>query len=194
MAARRLAYTRREVCLLLGVSERTLIRWHNEGKHLHPIRDHTHPLGRWLYDRDEVDRLARRRRRKPSGHLRIDAGPREIPANAAAAEPTVPGPVAARVYAMLREGRSIDEICEAVVVAPEQVIRLDEMRRQFEAERGRPPRPSQPRLIVDEDDPELSAWGRELDERRTHETDGAASAAHAAGDQPEGAPKSGGAR
>ena len=41
-------------------------------------------------------------------------------------EPTLPGPVAGRVYARLKRGEPLDDICNAECVAPEQVIRLEQ--------------------------------------------------------------------
>jgi hypothetical protein len=52
------------------------------------------------------------------------------------------------------------------MVAPEQVIRLAELRERFEAARARSARPSQPRLPDITDDPELDKWAREIDEEQ----------------------------
>lgn len=172
MTERRLAYSRKQVAVLLGVSERTLIRWHKEGSPPHAFRDPTDPLKRCYYDRKEIDRLAKRLRRRKSGTLGISLGSREVPFDPDSYEPAVPGPVAAAIYQMLADGLPIDEICKRSGVAPEHVIRLDRLRREFEAARVRPPQRSEPRIVLDDEDPELAAWGKELDERRTRDASG----------------------
>ena len=59
MADERTSYTRREVVRILRVSERTLLRM--KGHEVHPWGDPDDPSGRrLLYDRTEIDKLARR--------------------------------------------------------------------------------------------------------------------------------------
>jgi hypothetical protein len=56
---------------ILGVTDRTLLRW--KGKKLHPWPDPDDPSGRrLLYDKSEVDNLARRRQRRGSGSYVIE--------------------------------------------------------------------------------------------------------------------------
>jgi hypothetical protein len=165
MTAHRFAYTRKELAPILGVSQRTLVRWHAEGKHFHPWQDPEDPFKRWMYDLEEVEEF-RRAHRRGSGIHRIAPG-REVAVKAWTLEPTVPGPVAGRVYARLQAGEPIDEICKAEGVAPEQVIRLEQLRKRFEEERDRPVRrPSEPRMVTDASNPEIAALAKELDEER----------------------------
>jgi hypothetical protein len=165
----RVAYTRKELARILGVTDRTLVRWHTEGKHFHPWQDPDDPFKRWWYDAAEVEAY-RRKHRRGSGSYRIDSPGRGIPARPWAAEPAVPGPVAARIYARLGQGDPLDEICKEESVAPEQIIHLEQLRRRFEEERERParkPSPSQPRIVSDESDPEIASVAKELAEERS---------------------------
>jgi hypothetical protein len=182
MIAQRLVYTAREVRLLLGASDRTLRRWRKYGKHFHPWQDAEDPLKRWLYDAEEVEAY-RRRHPKGSGAHKINAVGRGAPVKPWTLEPTLPGPVAGRVYARLKKGESIDDICDAEGVAPEQVIRLEQLRQQFEAERVRTPKPpSAPRMVTDESDPVIAALAKELDDERRRRTE---TGADDEGDDPE---------
>jgi hypothetical protein len=164
----------REVAVLLGVSERTLIRWHKEGIPPHVFRNPTDPLKRCYYDRKEIDRLVKRLRRRKSGTFGLNLGSREVPFDPDTYEPAVPGPVAAAIYQLLTEQVPIDDICKRTGVAPEHVIRLDRLRRQFEAERVRPraPQESESRIVMDDDAPELAAWGKALDQRKAGDASG----------------------
>jgi hypothetical protein len=63
MADERTTYTRMEVVRILRVSERTLLRM--KGHEVHPWGDPDDPSGRkLLYDRAEIDKLARRSPRR----------------------------------------------------------------------------------------------------------------------------------
>jgi hypothetical protein len=166
MVERRLVYTQKQVARLLRVTERTLIRWRKQGKHFHPWQDPSDPLERWLYDANEVEAY-RKRKSRSSGGFGVAPRAEDVPTEPWRFERTLPGPVAGRIYARLQQGEPIDEICKAEGVAPQQVIRLEELRRHFEAQRERPPpRPSEPRLVTDEKDPEIAALARELEEER----------------------------
>jgi len=167
ITTRRPTYTRKQVEVLLDVTERTLIRWAKRGKPPRPYRDPNDPLQRVLYDREEVDRLARQRRRRRSGSHKIALESQPATIDLASFEPTVPGPLAAAVLKLLRNGVPLEEICERTEVAFEHVVRIERLRRQFEAERTSPPPPreSQPRIVIDEDDPVARAWAEQVDER-----------------------------
>jgi len=163
----RVAYTRKEVAGLLGVTVRTLVRWQTEGKFFEPWQDPGDRLKRRMYDVERVEAYRRKLRRK-SGKFRIDLPGREPPPEPWLLEPTVPGPVAGRVYARLQNGDAIDDICKEEAVAPEQVFRLEQLRERFEeARRKSTKRPSSPaRAVSDESHPEIAALARELDEER----------------------------
>jgi DNA-binding transcriptional MerR regulator len=98
---------RSEVAALLGVHISTIRRM--EGKRLSPVRNHD---GVHYFDRREVEELAAERGRetKPSGQL------------------------AARVYKLLREGKTIGEIVFDTELSPVEVRALFE---QFSTPLGR---------------------------------------------------------
>jgi DNA-binding transcriptional MerR regulator len=104
---RRTLLRRSEVAALLGVHISTIRRM--EGKRLRPVRDGE---GVHYFDRREVEELAAKRGRetKPSGRL------------------------AARVYKLLREGKTIGEIVFETELCPEEVRALFE---QFSTPLGR---------------------------------------------------------
>ena len=168
MTERRFAYSRKQVALLLNVSERTLIRWQRAGLPPRSFQDPTDPLKRCYYDRKEIDRLSKRIRRRKSGARVFALEGNGLPFDPDAYEPAVPGPVAASVYQLLADGIAIDEICRRTGVAPEHVVRLDRLRREFEAQRAGERTNSAAaltRIVIDDDDPELAEWGKDLDER-----------------------------
>jgi len=162
----RVAYTRQEVARLLGVTVRTLVRWQTEGRFFEPWQDPGDRLKRRMYDVERVEAFRRKLRRK-NGKFRIDLPGREPPPEPWLLEPTLPGPVAGRVYARLQNGDAIDDICKDEAVAPEHVIRLERLREQFEQDRRRPTkRAAAPRAVSDESHPDIAALARELDEER----------------------------
>lgn len=165
MVSRCLAYTRREVSLLLCISERTLIRWQKEGKHFNPARDPSDPLKRWLYDRAEVDSFRRRQRRRTGGQRRA-AETRKPIFKPAPLEFTLPGSVVARIYAMLDDDLPLQEICKVEDVPPEKVLQLVEIRTRFEATRRLLLQRSEQRIVIDESDPQIADVARQLDEER----------------------------
>jgi hypothetical protein len=99
---------------------------------------------------------------------------REVTVDLAAFEPSVPGPVAAVIVKLLRNKVPLDEICERTGAALEHVVRIERLRRQFEAERAAPPaHDSQSRIVVDDDDPVARAWGEQVDQRARGADEGA---------------------
>jgi hypothetical protein len=149
------------------VTVRTLVRWQTEGKFFQPWQDPNDRLRRRMYDAERVHAFKRKLARK-SGQFRIDLPTRQPPEEPWLLEPTLPGPVAGRVYARLQNGDAIDDICKDEGVAPEQVIRLERLREQFEQERKRPTKRSTapPRAISDESHPDIAAIAKDLDEER----------------------------
>jgi hypothetical protein len=161
-------YTREETAKILGITERTVIRW--QGTKLTPLRDPDDPTQRRVfYDRTQVDSLARRLRRR---------GEVPLPAPVNGLVEQIPGRKVSRGFAMLRQGHTKAEVCEELELSLEQVELLEERLVAWNAERSVKDQPRGPRtpttssvrsdahgarLIYDED-PEMLAWQNKIDE------------------------------
>jgi hypothetical protein len=96
--------TRLESATLLNRSKQCLLNYH--GKKLHPVKG---PHGEWLYDREEVERLAAVLRMKGKR-----GGPR----------PKEPGDVAREVFRLFDLGAPLSAIVINLSVTPERVREL----------------------------------------------------------------------
>jgi hypothetical protein len=158
----RAGYTRPEVAALLGVTERSLVRWHQEGKHFHPWRDPSDPSGRrWLYDRNEVDNYYRRRKRRGSGSYRIEDDRDEPDREPSPTEAKSPDSMRTRLDRMLREIGKLVGSERAAGTAAEKA----KTPKTPSEEKG-PSEPEGRAREPDATDRELERWTRDVDERK----------------------------
>lgn len=131
--------TRSAVAEILGVHISTVRRL--EGRDLHPVRD---PNGIHHFDRREVEELATKRGRsgRPSGRM------------------------AARVYELLRDRKSIGEIVHETELAPEEVRALFEQLTTPFGQLTREDRDAQERREADEHEAKARQLEREERDRR----------------------------